>query len=125
MATANEIARDRRNRPPNPTESKMHVLLDVMELDMSNKIDLVLENFLLLCHKLQPQEDGVIVISREQLELHKKLSMQRIQNKIDLEAYQHKQKMKQLTSETFSWLANIDCTSVDTHWFSYYYSYMQ
>ena len=102
MATANDMPRDKINQTPNPTVSKMHVLLDVMEMDMSNKIDLVLENFLLLCHKLQPQEDGVIVISREQLELHKKMSIQRIQNRIDFEAYQHKQRMKRLTSASFS-----------------------
>ena len=103
MATANdsEVPRDKRNQPPNSTESKMHVLLDVMELDMSKKT-LVLENFLLLCHKLRPQKDGVIVISREQLELQKKLSMQRIQNKIDLEARQHKQRMKRLTTTNFT-----------------------
>ena len=102
MATANDMPSDKINQPPNPTVSKMHVLLDVMEMDMSNKIDLVLENFLLLCHKLQPQEDGVIIISREQLELHKKLSIQKIQNRIEFEAYRHKQRMKRLTSASFS-----------------------
>ena len=97
-----ESGNEKKNHSQNICESKMRVILDVMELDMSNKIDLVLQDFLLQCHEIQPQEDSVIVISREQLELHKKLSMQRLQNKIDLEAYQHKQKMKLLTSTNAS-----------------------
>ena len=96
MAAANGDEQNSSSPSQNLRESKMHIILDVMELDMSNKIDLALQDFLLQCHKTHPQEDSVIVFSREQLEMHKKLSIQRIQNKIDLEAYQHEERMKLL-----------------------------
>ena len=97
-------SRRKKNQPPNA--NKTHLVLDLMALvdETRNKIDLVFQEFLLGYHEIQLQESPVIVISQEQLQLYKKLSMQRIQNKIDLEAYQHKQKMKLL--EDFSWLTN-------------------
>ena len=98
MASANDFSR--RKAAQHQNEDKSYLMLDVMELvdDMRNKIDLALQDFLLQYHKIQPQDSSIIVISKQQLELHKKLSMQRIQNKIELEAYQHKQKMKLLAA---------------------------
>ena len=99
MATANDNSR---KRAQDQNEDKGCLILDVMELvdDMRNKIDLVLEDFLLQYHsKIQPQKSSIIVVSKQQLEQHRKLSMQRIQNKIELEAFQHKQKMKLLQAK--------------------------
>ena len=95
MATANDTFHRKKQLQ---NASKTHVILDVMELDLSDKIDIVLQDFLLLCHEIQPQENSVIVITKEQVELHKQLSIQRLQNKIEMEAYQHKQEMKRLAA---------------------------
>lgn len=93
MASAKDRVSRKRKQPR--SASKIHLVLDVMQVgdEIRNKIDLSLQEFLL---QYEESTRTVIVISQEQLEQYKKLSIQRIQHKIEWEDQQHKQKMNHL-----------------------------
>lgn len=71
---------------PSKDETNDEIKYAVLQQDNCN---------IVLCYRGESWKGtSVMVISTQQLELQKKLSIQRIQNKIELEAFQHKQKMK-------------------------------